>query len=94
MAEKNRLDRRAFIRNAGIGVLASAVGPHTTVEAGVPPLVLPQDAGYDFDTVYDRIGTDCSIVGRADCPIRSHRRRHGYRRPGLQDRATHHPGSA
>ena len=60
MAEKNRLDRRAFLRNAGIGVLASAVGSHTAVEAGVPPLVLPQDAGYDFDTVYDRIGTDCS----------------------------------
>ena len=58
------LDRRAFLKSAGMTVLAGAGGAGTASEAAaagatVRPVRL-QRSQFDFDTVYDRIGTDCS----------------------------------
>jgi cysteine-S-conjugate beta-lyase len=52
------LDRRAFLRNAGLTALAGAV------TSGAPPIafaasrVEAPNGKYDFDTIYNRIGTD------------------------------------
>ena len=54
------LDRRSFLRNAGLTALAGAVGGATPRALGAVEDVLePPGARYDFDTVYSRIGTDC-----------------------------------
>src|SRR5690349_8386095 len=56
MSKNRELNRRAFLRNAGMTALVGAVGTKTPIEAGTP---LPAPAGkYDFDTPYSRIGTD------------------------------------
>jgi cysteine-S-conjugate beta-lyase len=57
MPQKVGLDRRAFLKNAGLTALAGAVAE--------PPAygrMLRRDkpgSGFDFDTVYSRVGTDC-----------------------------------
>ncbi len=60
MSLNQGLNRRAFLRNAGMTALAGAVGAKAT-----PPLaaadLATEGSGtrYDFDTVYNRVGTDC-----------------------------------
>ena len=56
MAQRDRLNRRAFLRQAGVVALAGAAPSNapTVASAGPPPA-----APYDFDAVYDRFGTDC-----------------------------------
>ena len=59
VAPRASLDRRAFLKSAGMTALVGAVG----VKA--PPLVAAAatrapDGKYDFDTIYDRVGTDCT----------------------------------
>lgn len=61
MSQTNGLNRRAFLRNAGLTALAgAAAGSHAPVLAS--PLDAPpaQGAGarFDFDAVYNRFGTD------------------------------------
>jgi cysteine-S-conjugate beta-lyase len=62
MSQHRGLDRRAFLKNASMTALAAgAVGtgvPATAAGTGVA--VAPPDANgkFDFDTVYDRIGTN------------------------------------
>ena len=58
------LDRRSFLRNAGLTALAGAVGRPPVplgatrgAEAGIG--TPPADGRFDFDTVYPRFGTDC-----------------------------------
>jgi cysteine-S-conjugate beta-lyase len=54
------LDRRSFLRNAGLTALAGAVGTASPVALGAAGDALdPPGSKYDFDTVYSRIGTDC-----------------------------------
>src|SRR5947208_361992 len=54
MPQRAELDRRAFLKSAGITALVGAV------EAGTPlTAAAPQSSRYDFDTVYNRIGTEC-----------------------------------
>src|SRR4249920_935505 len=64
MAHTIGLDRRAFLRSAGLTALAGAVTTGSAESAPAPaPLAAgaePADGRYDFDAVYNRIGTDCT----------------------------------
>jgi cystathionine beta-lyase len=53
-------DRRSFLRNAGLTALAGAVGPGASLRAAAAPAAEPSNGRYDFDTVYSRIGTNCT----------------------------------
>lgn len=55
------LGRRAFLRSTGMTAAAGAVGAAVPLAAEVGGQARRQEGGrYDFDTVYDRIGTDSS----------------------------------
>jgi cystathionine beta-lyase len=58
------LDRRAFLKNAGLTALAGATAsrPVTATHASTA-------SGFDFDTIYNRVGTDCV---KWDRQIRNH----------------------
>jgi len=61
MSQHHRLDRRAFLKSAGVTAVASAVGAKSasaTPATNVPYTPLSQT--YDFDEIYDRVGTNCS----------------------------------
>jgi len=67
MAQKPVLNRRRFLKRTGLTGLAGVVGAGATLTAApgaadasgkpVPYLI---DGRYDFDTIYSRIGTDCT----------------------------------
>jgi cystathionine beta-lyase len=54
------LNRRSFLKSAGMTALAGAVGTGGAA-AGASPETPPYlvNGKYDFDTIYNRIGTDC-----------------------------------
>ena len=55
------LDRRAFLTSAGMTALVGAAGTGPSLEAAVAGATAqPQGSRFDFDTIYNRIGTDCS----------------------------------
>ncbi len=55
-----QVDRRTFLRNAGMTALVGAAATGTPVlTAAGDPAVEPVNGRYDFDTVYSRLGTDC-----------------------------------
>ena len=64
MSQANGLNRRAFLRNAGLTALAgAAAGTSTTLIASTPAAPgathqQPTNGTFDFDTIYNRIGTD------------------------------------
>ena len=61
MAQHAGLNRRSFLRNAGMTALVGAVGPSAATLAGASGLAVPVDTPngkFDFDTPYNRIGTD------------------------------------
>lgn len=59
MSQNDGLNRRAFLRNAGMTALAGAVGTGTSLgTAAASAALAPPDARYDFDTPYNRVGTD------------------------------------
>ena len=61
MSNPNGLNRRAFLRNAGLTALAgAAAGTSTPLIAATPVTALqaPPNGKFDFDTVYNRFGTD------------------------------------
>jgi cysteine-S-conjugate beta-lyase len=59
MSHQSGLDRRAFLRSAGLTALAGAVVPTSAGAApAVNPGAEPSNGLYDFDTIADRIGTD------------------------------------
>lgn len=61
MSESNGLNRRAFLRNAGMTAVVGAVGGGTTIAAAATAAaaaVAPSTGKYDFDTPYNRFGTD------------------------------------
>ena len=60
MSKLSRLDRRAFLRSTGMTAVAGAVGATVPLAAEVGGAARRQDGGYDFDTIYNRIGTDSS----------------------------------
>ena len=59
MSQNDGLNRRTFLKSAGMTALAGAVGTGasfgTAAAAGLPE---PVDATYDFDEIYSRIGSD------------------------------------
>ena len=60
-----RLDRRTFMRNAGATAIAGATGglvSGTSSAAAQSSTSIPRlpNGRYDFDTPYNRVGTDCS----------------------------------
>jgi cysteine-S-conjugate beta-lyase len=59
MSLMNGLNRRAFLRNAGMTALAGAVTSRTPLAAAAAGAGLEAPADkYDFDTIYNRFGTD------------------------------------
>lgn len=61
MSLNTDLDRRAFLKSAGMIALVGAVGSGTAEGVVASSAVVqPPQSQFDFDTVYNRIGTDCS----------------------------------
>ncbi len=62
-------NRRAFIKHAGLSALAGAAGTFAPGAIGAEPVSNARFRGgkYDFDTPYNRVGTNCS---RWDSPAR------------------------
>ena len=62
MSQTNGLNRRAFLRNAGLTALAgAAAGTHAPLlaaTADTAPATQATNGTFDFDTVYNRFGTD------------------------------------
>jgi len=63
MSSKHDLNRRTFLKGAGMTALAGAVGAGSaaavssaTAADGMPYL---RNGKYDFDTIYNRVGSDC-----------------------------------
>lgn len=57
MSQKNGLNRRAFLKNAGMTTLAGPVGTGTSMASGTTAIG-PPESTYDFDEIYNRVGTD------------------------------------
>ncbi len=61
MSQTSGINRRAFLRSAGLTAVAGAVGKGATSAAAAAPDVVgaePANGKYDFDTPYNRVGTD------------------------------------
>jgi len=68
MSNVNGLNRRAFLRNAGMTALAAgAVGTGSTAAAAAASSARSMGGKFDFDTPYNRIGSNCA---RWDTPAR------------------------
>src|SRR5437868_12232495 len=52
----HELNRRSFLRNTGFTALAGAVGSRSSFAA--PAIAAATDGRFDFDTPYNRFGTD------------------------------------
>ncbi|MBI4520873.1 MAG: aminotransferase class I/II-fold pyridoxal phosphate-dependent enzyme [Gemmatimonadetes bacterium] len=61
MSRNHGLNRRAFLKNAGMTAILGAVGTKTALatEAG-GVLSSPLRETYDFDEIYSRVGTNCT----------------------------------
>ncbi len=61
MSHHDGLDRRTFLKNAGLTALVGAVGTSTPLATAVASAAAapPENGKYDFNTVYNRFGTDC-----------------------------------
>ena len=60
MSRLSRLDRRAFLRSTGMTAVAGAVAATVPLAAEAGGAARQQGGRYDFDTIYNRIGTDSS----------------------------------
>ena len=72
MSQHDGLNRRSFLRNVGMTAVAGAVGsstPLAAAAAGSTPSAEPVDGKYDFDTPYNRFGTDST---KYDSPNRTY----------------------
>ena len=59
MSQHTGVGRRTFLRNTGLTALVSAVGARTPLAAATVAAAAPLASGkYDFDTPYNRIGTN------------------------------------
>lgn len=59
MAQQHGLDRRMFLKSAGMTALAGAVGSGASLPTSTAAVLEPPGGTYDFDTIYSRVGTDC-----------------------------------
>jgi cystathionine beta-lyase len=72
MSQHDGLNRRSFLRNVGMTAVAGAVGsstPLAAAAAGSAASAEPMDGKYDFDTPYNRFGTDST---KYDSPNRTY----------------------
>ena len=78
------LDRRAFLRGARMMAIAGAAAGGGAAAAGSAPPVAAADnaGGFDFDTPYNRIGSDCT---KWDAQIRLYGREHIAAGMGIAD---------
>jgi cystathionine beta-lyase len=60
MLQNDGLNRRSFLKNAGMTALVGAVGGGAAAPLAAAELFAPSGSAYDFDTVYNRVGTDCT----------------------------------
>ena len=62
MSEHGGLNRRAFLRSAGMTAVLGAVGAKTALATEGTDLLQGSlsSQSFDFDTVYNRLGTDCT----------------------------------
>ena len=60
MSNVYKIDRRAFLKQAGMAAVAGSVATTSSLKAQENGARGASAAGYDFDEIYDRIGTDCS----------------------------------
>src|SRR4051812_9938535 len=62
MLQRDGLNRRAFLKNAGMTAVVSAVGTRAGLPAAAAAAAPASPAGsrYDFAAVYSRVGTDCT----------------------------------
>ena len=60
MSQNDGLNRRSFLRNAGLTALVGAVAPGSSLAAAAGAALAPaaDSTKFDFDTPYSRIGTD------------------------------------
>ena len=58
MTHNAGLDRRAFLKNAGLTALVGATAHRPLTAADVTPAPTAASS-FDFDTIYSRVGTDC-----------------------------------
>jgi len=65
MAQNAGLNRRAFLRNAGLTAVAGAVGSNVPLAAAAETAFAATNPTFDFDTPYSRVGTDCTKWDRA-----------------------------
>ena len=69
MSQNSGLNRRSFLRNAGLTAVVGAVGSRTSFADEIARAVAEPSSGkYDFDTPYNRIGTDST---KWDAPTKS-----------------------
>ena len=59
MSHTDGFGRRAFLKNAGLTALAGAVGAGSSIEHAAAAVLEPANGKYDFDTVFDRVGSEC-----------------------------------
>ena len=59
MAQNDRLNRRAFLKNAGAAAFAGAASAGARAAAEASAAFEVVGGRYDFDAVYNRFGTDC-----------------------------------
>ena len=63
MSQQGGVNRRAFLRTAGLTALAGtsiAAGQQNSGGSAVAAWREPVNGRYDFDTIYNRVGTDCT----------------------------------
>ena len=58
MSQHAGLNRRSFLRSAGMTALVGAVGPRATLTGAASAAFDAPNGKYDFDTPYNRMGTD------------------------------------
>ncbi len=69
MSQHQGLNRRAFLKSAGVTAVLGAVGAKSALATQATAVTsAPLNQTYDFDEIYDRVGTDCS---KWDNPIAS-----------------------
>ena len=75
------LNRRAFLKSAGVTAALGAVGAKSALATQATDVAAARlNQAYDFDEIYDRVGTDCSkwdnpigcwATGEASSPARA-----------------------
>ncbi len=93
MPTSNGLNRRSFLRNAKMTALVGAVGTSSLGTVAAVAADATMGGKYDFDTPYNRIGTDCVKWDRTDQDLYGKENiavGHGHRGYGFPLRAGHH----